>query len=115
MDFKGLFKANVLAIVVSSAFGVGLALSGFGIWALVIQVVSQSACATLMLYLAASWRPSLLFDREAAKELFGYGWKICATGILNVLYMGCLLYTSVISFHQVFYGSVVARCPIASV
>ena len=46
MDFKGLFKANVLAIVVSSAFGVGLALSGFGIWALVIQVVSQSACAT---------------------------------------------------------------------
>jgi len=88
MDFKGLFKANVLAIVVSSAFGVGLALSGFGIWALVIQVVSQSACATLMLYLAASWRPSLLFDREAAKELFGYGWKICATGILNVLYMG---------------------------
>ena len=48
----------------------------------------QSACATLMLYLAASWRPSLLFDREAAKELFGYGWKICATGILNVLYMG---------------------------
>lgn len=86
MDFKGLCKANVLALVLSGALGVLAALAGLGIWALVVQYVSQAALACVALLCFSPWRPSLFFDVGAARELYSYGWKICVTGILGTVY-----------------------------
>lgn len=86
MDFKRLCQANVLALALSGALGVAAAFVGLGIWALVVQYVSQAMLACVALLLFSSWRPSFEFDVHAARELFSYGWKICATSILGTVY-----------------------------
>ena len=40
------------------------------------------------MWVKVSWKPTLVFEAGEARSLFGYGWKICITGILNVFYSG---------------------------
>lgn len=86
MDFRTLCKANVCSIVASGVLGITSALIGWGVWALVVQYVSQAAFACWSLFLLASWKPTLNFDIQVARELYSYGWKICVTGVLNTIY-----------------------------
>ena len=88
MDFKGLFKANLVAMLVSGILGIFAALAGWGVWALIVQTVFQGACACAVMLVVVPWKPSFSFDPHVAKELFSYGWKVCVTEILNVLYSG---------------------------
>lgn len=86
MDFRTLCKANVLAIVASGALGIASAALGWGVWALVVQYVSQAALACGVLLVMSPWRPALVFDARVARELYSYGWKICLTGVLGTVY-----------------------------
>lgn len=86
MDFRGLCKANVLAIAGSGVIGIASALAGLGVWALVAQYVSQAALACVTLLWLSPWRPSLVFRARSARELYAYGWKICVTSILGTIY-----------------------------
>lgn len=88
MDFKTLFKSNVIAVIVSGALSITLALLGFGIWALVFQVVSQGLVALVIMGFLVPWKPHFVFSGKEGLEILSYGWKICLTGILNVLYSG---------------------------
>lgn len=88
LDFKSIFRATTLAAFLSGAVGVTIAFFGWGIWALVAQVIAQSAVVCVVMWIQIDWRPSFEFDQYDAKELFGYGWKVGVTGILNVLYTG---------------------------
>lgn len=88
MDFKSLFWTSALAAIASGAFGVAGALAGWGVWALVVQSVSQSAATCIVMATRVSWRPRLTFSKSEAGELLSYGWKIAFTSILNVLYTG---------------------------
>lgn len=86
MDFRTLCMANVIALVVAGIFGIESAVLGFGVWALVVQTLAQGAVSCVILLWLSPWRPSFVFDVGTARELFSYGWKICATGILNTFY-----------------------------
>lgn len=88
MDFKKLFQANVIAALLSGIFGIGAAVLGFGIWALVIQTLSQSLFTCITLLVVVPWKPTFTFDKTSAGLMYSYGWKICITGILNVIYTG---------------------------
>lgn len=88
MNFKGLFYANFTAALLSGVTGVVAACLGAGIWALIVQALTQSLFACAVLLAVVPWKPSLEFDRASAREMFSYGWKICVTGILNVVYVG---------------------------
>lgn len=88
MEFKKLFYANVFAVAFSGVVGVGAAFAGAGIWALILQALSQSIGACIVMAGAGSWKPSFEFDGVVARGLYAYGWKICVAGILNVLYVG---------------------------
>ncbi len=88
LDFKTLFKANFLGLLLSGIIGVACALLGFGIWALVIQSLAQGFCACITLLYFVPWKPKAVFKKAEARGLFQFGWKICATGIVNVLYDG---------------------------
>ncbi len=88
MKFKELFRSNFTAIIVSGALGIAAALLGGGIWALILQNGALVICTCLIMFIQNPWHPSFEFDKKEAKELFDYGWKICATGVLNTLYTG---------------------------
>lgn len=88
LNFKALFKSNIIASIGSGVIGVTLAFLGFGVWALIAQALGQAALTCLVMFVQVPWRPSFVFSRKEAKALFSYGWKICVTGILNTLYFG---------------------------
>lgn len=88
MDFKGLFHITLAASIASGAVGIGAALTGGGVWALVAQTLSLSVFICAVMVVVVPWRPHLRFCKAEARELFGYGWKVCVTGILNVFYTG---------------------------
>ena len=88
MDFKRLFVTNTISALTSGVIGVVMAIMGLGVWALIWQTLSQAICVCLVLLFVVPWKPALVFNRSIAGGLFSYGWKICATSILNVFYTG---------------------------
>lgn len=88
MDFKSLFVASFLAVFVAGMVGIVLALIGFGIWALIAQVVLNSLFACMAMAACLRWMPRLVFDRSQAEALFSFGWKMAITGVLLTLYSG---------------------------
>lgn len=88
LNFKSIFAATTLAALTSGVVGIAMALFGLGVWALVAQSLLQSVFICIVMWAKVSWKPKLVFQVNEAKSLFSYGWKICITGILNVIYSG---------------------------
>lgn len=88
MDFRSLFAASTVGVLGSGILGVATALMGWGIWALVLQTISQSFFACIVMLIQVPWKPKLHFSKKKGKSLFSYGWKLAITGLLNALYTG---------------------------
>ncbi|MGF2733406.1 lipopolysaccharide biosynthesis protein [Marinobacter sp. DUT-1] len=86
MDFKLQMKGNTAGVLVSGTLAVGAAWNGFGVWSLVIQMLSAALVSGIVLWLGTGWRPRLQFSRESFKRLFGFGKAILAEGILDKLF-----------------------------
>lgn len=86
IDFKAQAKASLIAIVISGAIGILLALRGFGPWALVWQQLSNLIVNTLFLWIYSEWRPLLAYSWKSFNELFSFGSKLLATSLLNAIY-----------------------------
>lgn len=63
-----------------------MAYSGFGIWALVAQDISNVCIDTLVLCFTSGWKPKLEYSVDRMKTLFSYGWKIMMVGVMTTLY-----------------------------
>lgn len=83
LEFHKTFRATITAGVVSGATGIGVALAGGGIWALVLQQIVQQGCKCLVLALQVPWKPHFVFERARAVTLFRFGWKLLASGLLD--------------------------------
>lgn len=86
MDFKTQMKANSLSVVVSGCLAVAAAWSGWGVWSLVVQMLSSALISALVLWLVSQWRPTLQFSGESFRRLFGFGRNLLAEGMLDVLF-----------------------------
>ena len=86
LDFKPSLIANLCAVAVQAVSGVWMALSGYGVWSLVISQVAYHFTKSLMLTLLTRWIPSLQFSFESFKGLFSYSWKLFAGWMIGTLY-----------------------------
>ena len=86
IDFKSKAKASLISAVVSGAIGIGMAYMKLGVWSLVGQLISQKIIYTLLLWLINRWWPSFKFSIESFKYMWGFGWKIMVSGLLNSLW-----------------------------
>ncbi len=86
MQFKKLFFSNMGAFLVSGIAGIILAFKGFGIWTLVVQQILNVVLVTVILWFTVSWRPKFIFSFERVKKLYGFGWKLMFSALLDVLY-----------------------------
>lgn len=84
--FKMFFFSTLGGTVVSGILGILLAYQQFGVWALVAQYLCNTLIDTVVLFITVPWRPKLIFDKVAAKELMRYGWKLTASSFINSLY-----------------------------
>ena len=86
LDFKSLTKVSIIASVSSGVIGICMAYMGFGVWSLVGQQLSRQGFNTLLLWLVSRWRPLLLFSSASFKNLFGFGWKLLASNLLDTIW-----------------------------
>jgi O-antigen/teichoic acid export membrane protein len=63
-----------------------VALRGGGVWALVVQQLSYQLSNCLVLAVQLRWCPKMAFDVRRARELFAFGWKLLASGLLETGY-----------------------------
>ncbi len=82
MDFRQPAIRAVLGSAVGGAVGVGMALSGAGVWALVGQQLATSLAATVFLCLVSHYRPAFQFSFRHLKDLLGVSSSVFFTGML---------------------------------
>lgn len=83
IDFKTKTKASLVSAVVSGVMGIVMAFMGFGVWSLVAQQLSRQLLYTLCLWVLNKWWPKFTFYNDSFKYMWGFGWKLLVSGILN--------------------------------
>lgn len=86
MIFKKFFYSSLIGTIASGAVGLGMALTGFGVWALVGQNLVSTITNTLVLFCIIDWHPKLIFSYERFKQLFSFGWKMAVVNILTTFF-----------------------------
>ena len=83
IDFKTQTKISLISSVISGLIGIVMAYLGYGVWALVVQGLSSQTLRTAMLWFYNKWMPTLTFSRNSFRELFGFGWKMMVSSVLD--------------------------------
>jgi len=86
LQFKKFFFSTIAGTVVSATVGIGMAIAGYGIWALVAQKLLSLAIDTLVLWLIVKWYPKRMFSFARLKGLVSFGWKLLVSSLFDVLY-----------------------------
>lgn len=86
MQFKRFFYSSMGSVIGSGVLGVILAYRGFGVWALVSQQLVNNILTCVILWFTVKWRPKLLFSLERVKSLFGFGWKLLVSALLDTVF-----------------------------
>ena len=94
MQFRKFFFSTLTGTIVSAFTGIGAALMGLGAWALIIQQLTNQCIDTLILWFTSGWRPTREFSLKSLRHIFGYGWKLLLSGLIDTVYSN--LYTLII-------------------
>lgn len=86
IDFKTQTKITLIASILSGIVGIALALMDFGVWALVVQGIVAQMLRTVLLWFFNHWVPSIRFSKDSFNRLFGFGWKMMISGVLDNLW-----------------------------
>lgn len=86
VDFKTQTKVSLISSILSAVVGIGMALTGSGVWSLVGQQLSRQFLNTMFLWLFCRWRPVWEFSVHSFKELFGFGSKLLVSGLIDTAY-----------------------------
>ena len=83
IDFKSQTKITLVASIVSGIMGIALAINGCGVWALVAQTITSQVIKVIMLTFYNRWIPKFTFSKTSFFELFGFGWKLMVSKLLD--------------------------------
>lgn len=86
LNYAALTKADVSAAVLSGVTGVALAYYGAGVWSLVVQVLLRGIFFNIFVWSAAKWAPSFLFSFKALRQLWGFGFRMFLSGLLDTIF-----------------------------
>lgn len=86
INFKALAKRALMASLVSGIIGVILAYIGWGVWALVAQTLISSLINLIFIWIYCKWYPRLGFSKASFNDLWGFGSKLLASGLLHTVY-----------------------------
>lgn len=81
--FKRFFFATIGGTLISACAGIIMAYMGYGIWALVVQQLSNSVIDTIVLWLTVRWRPQKIFSWSRFQRLFSYGSKLLLASLVR--------------------------------
>lgn len=91
IDFKTQAKAALTAAISSGIVGIWMAVSGYGVWSIVAQQLINLGVNALLLWILSNWRPQWVYSWKSFHELFGFGSKLLASGLIETLYRNIYL------------------------
>ncbi|NQV02871.1 MAG: lipopolysaccharide biosynthesis protein [Bacteroidia bacterium] len=91
INFQIQAKINFLSITLSGIVGIVLALYGFGVWALVFQMLARRFVSVLTYWVVSPWWPKLQFNRKSLMELFPYGSRIMMSVVSDKIFSNLYL------------------------
>ncbi|RKD23111.1 lipopolysaccharide biosynthesis protein [Ammoniphilus oxalaticus] len=103
IDFKTQTIINIISTFFSGIISIGLAFYGFGVWSLVIQNVVGQLLQSILLTVHNRWLPSLIFSVASFKRLFGFGWKLLISSLIDTSYQ---------NFYNVIIGRTYSTIPL---
>ena len=82
MEFKRLELRQIAATLAGACIGIGLALGGYGAWAIVGQLLGEAVTSTALLWLITPWRPRLRFSTASLRSMGGFAGNVFAENVL---------------------------------
>ncbi|MBP7830485.1 MAG: lipopolysaccharide biosynthesis protein [Kiritimatiellae bacterium] len=86
IKFKLLTRISIVSAAIAGMIGISLAYAGYGVWSLVALTLSRAGIELALLWWWSAWRPSLVFHRASFSEMFAFGSRLLASGLIGTLY-----------------------------
>ena len=86
IDFKTRAKISLMCTISTGIIGLIMAYKGYEVWALVTQNIANSVLNATLLWLFVRWIPQRTFSMQSFRQLFGFGSKLLASGLLDTIY-----------------------------
>lgn len=83
LNFKVLSIVTILTSITALTVTIVMAYKGFGVWALVAQNMLTALIPALVFWFYVKWRPQWVFSWQSFRELFGFGFYMFLTQLLN--------------------------------
>lgn len=83
LNFKLLSIVTITTTIMALVVTVFMAYKGFGVWALVTQNLIIAAIPSFVFWISVKWRPQWMFSWQSFKELFGFGFYMFMTHLIN--------------------------------
>lgn len=87
MEVKMIAVSNLIAQIAGGGLGIGLALGGWGAWALVWQSVCLAGVKTGILWITGHWWPKYWMNKESFKRIWRIGLSVFSSSMLNTLFL----------------------------
>lgn len=85
--FKKFFFSTLIGTAISAFVGIGMALMGFGAWAIVGQYLSNVVIDSIVLWITVNWHPTRRFSLVKMREMISYSWRISLAELFNEIYL----------------------------
>jgi len=85
MHFGYVGLNELIALVVGGAIGIGMAIEGYGVFALVGQALGQAVAATTGSFAFARWRPGLPRRTAGIGQMVRFGGYLTAFNVINYI------------------------------
>jgi teichuronic acid exporter len=82
IDFKPQVIIRITTAMLSGGIGIVMALTGFGVWSLVVQALSGSLLNSALLWYISKWRPGGFFSIQSLKKMLGFSSRLFASNML---------------------------------
>lgn len=87
LEMKMVALANSAGLFAGSVAGIGMAVAGYGAWAIVGQGLVLSAVKSAVVWWASTWRPEWFFSLRVLRSFFRVGCGVMVTSFFNILYL----------------------------
>jgi O-antigen/teichoic acid export membrane protein len=83
MNFRLLAYVEITAAATAGVVALATALRGAGVWSLVIQSLMSTGLSAVLLWWASPWRPSMAFDANVLRQLYGFSLNFLGFNVFN--------------------------------
>lgn len=83
LNFKVLSIVTITTSIISLGVTIFMAYKGFGVWALVANNLISASIPAIVFWFFIKWRPILAFSKQSFKELFGFGFYMFLTHMVE--------------------------------